>query len=228
MFTPNPSISFFVSVETADEADHLFNALLDGGQALMPIGTYPWSQRYGWVKDRFGVSWQVIAGRRAGQPAIFPCLMFAGAIQGKAEEAIRLYTKTFPNGRVDAVERYTATEGPEGTIKHGRFFLDDQVMVVMDARGGHGFTFNEGLSLQVMCDDQAEVDRYWTALSEGGEQGPCGWLKDRFGLSWQVVPRILPKLLTTGDAASRDRAFAALMKMKKLDVAALERAFAGS
>ncbi len=228
IFALNPSISFFVQVETAGEVDRLFAALVEGGEALMPLDAYPWSERYGWVKDRFGVSWQVIAGRRPPEGSmIAPCLMFTGAQHGRAEEAMRLYTGIFPNGRIDAVERYAAGEGPEGTVKHGRFVLAGREMVAMDSHYEHGFTFNEALSLQVMCENQAELDRYWAALGEGGEHGPCGWLKDRFGVSWQVVPATIEQWLASRDTAARDRAFEAMLKMKKLDIAALERAFQG-
>ena len=227
-FVLNPSISFFVHVDTPGEANQLFAALLDGGQALMPLGEYPWSERYGWVKDRFGVTWQVITGRRDGAEAtIVPCLMFAGAQHGRAEEAMKAYAGVFPGGRVEAVDRYAAGEGPEGTVKHGRFVLAGQAMIAMDSHIDHGFGFNEALSLQVMCDDQAELDRYWTALADGGEEGPCGWLKDRFGVSWQVAPAQMAGWMASDDVAARDRAFRAMMTMKKLDVAALEAAFAG-
>lgn len=152
LFVVNPSISFFVHVERAEDATRLFSALADGGEALMPLGQYAWSERYGWVKDRFGVSWQVIAERRpAGGATIVPCLMFAGAQHGRAEEAMRVYAAAFPDGRVESTERYGAGEGPEGTVKHGRFVLAGQEMAAMDSHLNHGFTFNEALSLQVMC-----------------------------------------------------------------------------
>lgn len=229
MFVVNPSISFFVHVDSGAEADRMFAVLLDGGEALMPIDAYPWSVRYGWVKDRFGVSWQVMAGRRPpGAATIVPCLMFAGKQHRRAEEAMRFFTGVFPGGRIDLVERNAAGEGPEGTVKHGRFVLDGHTLVAMDSHLEHGFTFSEALSLQVMCEGQAEVDRFWDALSDGGEQGPCGWLKDRFGVSWQVVPRGIEAWMTSKDTRARDRAFAAMLTMKKLDVAELERAFAGA
>ena len=228
LFIPNPSISFFVHVDTAAEVDLLYAALAEGGDALMPLGSYPWSERYAWVKDRFGVSWQVIVGRRAeGGATIAPCLMFAGAQHGRAEEAMRLYAGIFPGGRIDSVERYAAGEGPPGTVKHGRFVVAGQEMVAMDSHVAHGFTFNEALSFQVQCADQAELDRLWDALGEGGAHGPCGWLKDRFGLSWQVVPSRIGTWITSTDAAARDRMFAAMMQMTKLDIAALERAYEG-
>lgn len=224
-FVINPSISFFVHRDTAEDTEQLFHALADGGQVLMPLDAYPWSERYGWVQDRFGVSWQVITGQRAGGAIIAPCLMFAGAQHGKAEPAMQMYTGIFPDASVGKVERYAAEEGPEGTVKHGRFVLAGQDMIAMDSHIDHGFTFNEAVSLQVMCKDQGEVDRYWEALSEGGEKGPCGWLKDRFGLSWQVVPDGIAEWMTSKDAAARDRAFQAMLGMTKLDIAALQAAF---
>lgn len=228
LFKLNPSISFFAHVDSAEQADRLFEALAEGGTVLMPLDAYPWSERYGWVQDRFGVSWQVIAGRRPKSGALIaPCLMFSGAQHGKAEQAIQTYTRIFPDSRVETLERYAAGEGPEGTIKHGRFVLAGQDMVAMDSHIEHAFGFNEALSLQVMCKDQAEIDRYWEALSEGGEKGPCGWLKDRFGVSWQVVPAGIAEWLTSPDTAARDRAFQALMGMTKPDVAGLQAAFRG-
>jgi predicted 3-demethylubiquinone-9 3-methyltransferase (glyoxalase superfamily) len=228
IFVLNPSISFFVHVDTPADAERLFAALADGGEVLMPLDSYPWSERYGWVKDRFGVSWQVIAGRRAeGGRTIAPCLMFAGPQHGRAAEAMRLFAGIFPGGRIDSMERYAAGEGPPGTVKHGRFGLAGHEMVAMDSHVDHGVTFNEALSLQVMCEDQDEIDRYWTALSDGGEPGPCGWLKDRFGLSWQVVPTAIAEWMTSTDTAARDRAFEVMLQMKKLDIAALRRAYEG-
>jgi predicted 3-demethylubiquinone-9 3-methyltransferase (glyoxalase superfamily) len=226
-FKINPSISFFVYVETPEEADRLFGALSNGGSVLMPLGEYPWSPRYGWARDRFGVSWQVITGRPPGAPVIAPCLMFTGRHHGKAGPALEAYASIFPGARIEALERYAASEGPVGTIKHARLSIGRQALTAMDSSFDHGFTFDEAVSLQVMCRDQAELDRYWAVLSEGGKQGPCGWLTDRFGVSWQVVPAAIAEWLTSGDAAARERAFQAVMKMKKLDIAAIQAAFAG-
>jgi predicted 3-demethylubiquinone-9 3-methyltransferase (glyoxalase superfamily) len=228
LFKINPSISFFVSVERPEEADRIFAALADRGEVLMAIGKYPWSERFGWVKDRFGVSWQVMAARAPGRITIYPCLMFTDLQKGRADEAIETYTSVFPDSRVEDVQRYTNEEGPEGMVKHGRFILAGQLMVVMDSKHiKHGFGFNEAVSLQVMCKDQSEVDRFWEKLSEGGEKGPCGWLKDRFGLSWQIVPAGIVAWMTSKDVAARDRAFGAMMRMKKPDIAALQAAFEG-
>jgi predicted 3-demethylubiquinone-9 3-methyltransferase (glyoxalase superfamily) len=225
-FVPNPSISFFVHVDNPAEADGIFAPLAEGGQALMPLDAYPWSERYGWVQDRFGVSWQVMAGRRPpGGSTFSPCLMFSGPQHGRAEEAMQAYAGVFPGSRIVDVSRYAAGEGPEGTVKHGRFVLAGQDMVAMDSHLAHGITFNEGLSFQVMCDDQASIDRHWAVLGAGGSYGPCGWLKDRFGLSWQVVPARIGRWMSSDDPAARDRAFAAMLTMGKLDIATLERAW---
>jgi predicted 3-demethylubiquinone-9 3-methyltransferase (glyoxalase superfamily) len=228
IFKINPSVSFFVQCDSADDARRLFGALSDGGQVLMALDKYPWSALYGWTADRYGVSWQVITGRPPGSTAtIVPCLMFTGPQHGRAGAAIEAYTHIFPASRVDRVEKYGAGEGPEGTIKHGRFVLDGQPVVAMDSHMANGFTFNEGLSLQVMCKDQAEIDRYWDALAEGGQTSMCGWLKDRFGLSWQVVPSSIGAWMTSKDAAARDRAFNAVMRMTRLDIAKIQAAFDG-
>jgi len=194
----------------------------------MPIGAYPWSERYGWVRDRHGVSWQVMSTGRRGPSQIVPCLMFAGKQHGRAAEAIEAWSGVFPGSRTLRVERYAAGEGAIGMVKHGRFLLAGQELVVMDAHVDSAIAFDEGLSLQVHCRDQAEVDRYWEALGAGGQPGPCGWLKDRFGLSWQVVPAAISTWMASGDTAASDRAFAAMMTMGKPDVAALQRAFSGA
>ena len=228
-FIINPSISFFVQVDSPSEANRLFAAFAENGKVLMALDTYPFSDRYGWVQDRFGVSWQVITGQSSpGGAMIAPCLMFAGSVHGQAEAAMRGYASIFPEGRIITVARYEPGEGPEGTVKHGRVALAGQEMIAMDSHINHGLTFNEAISLQVMCEGQDELDRYWDALSKAGEKGPCGWLKDRFGVSWQVVPSSIADWMTSKDTAARDRAFDAVMRMKKLDIAAIQAAFDGA
>jgi predicted 3-demethylubiquinone-9 3-methyltransferase (glyoxalase superfamily) len=160
-------------------------------------------------------------------PKLSPCLWF----DREAEEAARFYVSVFPDSGIDAVSRY-GKEGfevhgkPEGTVMTVAFHLGEQPFTALN--GGPEFHFSEAISFQVPCETQAEVDYYWSNLSAGGEEGPCGWLKDRFGLSWQVVPTALPRLLTDPDAAKRERVTRAFMGMKKLDVAALERAARGA
>lgn len=152
-------------------------------------------------------------------PKITPCLWF----DTEGEEAATFYTSLFPNSRITDVARY-GSAGPrqEGTVMTVAFELDGQAFTALN--GGPEFTFNEAISLQVDCEDQAEVDGYWSALSEGGEEGPCGWLKDRYGVSWQIIPSALPRLLEDPDAEKTQRVMAAMLKMRKIEVAELERA----
>jgi len=226
-FVKNPSISFFVHVDTAEEANRLHAALVEGGIELMPLGTYPWSERYAWVQDRFGTSWQVFTGREPGGPVIVPFLMFSGKVGGCAKEAMELFTKVFEGGRIERVTEHPREAAPEGWISESRFRILGQQMAAFDSPVEHAFGFNEGISLQVMCKDQQEVDRYWDALSEGGQPGPCGWLTDRFGISWQIVPEQIADWIACEDEAARTRAFAAVMEMSKLEIAEIERAFRG-
>ncbi|MEZ6187144.1 MAG: VOC family protein [Planctomycetota bacterium] len=227
LFTPNPSVSFFLYAERADEVDRVYAALEPGGKALMPLGSYPWSERYGWIQDRFGISWQVMLRRSPDDPAVAPSLMFADARFGQAAQALETYARVF-SGEVTLLDRYPESMGvPGDAIAHGRCVVDGQTLTAMDAPGEHGFAFSEAISLAVHCADQAEVDRLWEALGEGGEHGPCGWLKDRFGLSWQVTPASMLSRILSEDSAAKDRAFQAMLGMSKLDLAALDAAYAG-
>jgi len=155
---------------------------------------------------------------------ISPCLWF----DGDAEEAARLYTSLFPNSHIDSVDRSPADtpSGPEGTVITVNFTLAGRSYIALN--GGPDFKFTEAVSFSIDCDDQAEVDRYWDALlADGGEPSVCGWLRDRFGLSWQVIPRQLPEMLSSEDRDAARRAMQAMLKMVKIDVAELERAYSG-
>jgi len=152
---------------------------------------------------------------------ITPCLWF----DTEGEEAANFYTSIFPNSRIVDIARYgSAGPRPEGSVMTVSFELDGQEFVALN--GGPQFEFNEAISFQVDCKNQEEVDAFWTKLSEGGEEGPCGWLKDRFGVSWQIVPTVLPELLADPDRAKSQRVMAAMLKMKKIEIDALERAAA--
>ena len=157
---------------------------------------------------------------------ITPCLWF----DTQAEEAAKFYTAVFKDSRINKISRHTEAgrdiHGKEaGSVLTVEFELEGQVFTALN--GGPHFKFNEAVSFQVMCEEQTEVDYFWQKLSDGGQEGECGWLKDKFGVSWQVVPQVLPQMLTDTDRAKRERAMTALMSMKKFDVAAPQRAFAG-
>ena len=154
---------------------------------------------------------------------ITPCLWF----DDQGEDAASFYTSVFPNSRILEVTRYgSAGPRPEGMVMTVGFELDGQRFTALN--GGPGFTFNEAISFEVECADQAEVDRYWSALSDGGEEGPCGWLKDRYGVSWQIIPKRLNELVADPDTEKAQRVMAAMLKMGKIDVAELERAAAAA
>lgn len=224
MFTINPSVSFFVICESEVETDSVWNKLMDGGQALMPLGKYEWSDKYGWCQDRFGVSWQVAYGKLSdvGQ-RITPSLLFVGQQHGKAGEAIDFYMSIFPNSSVTGVLKYgIEEEEPEGTVKHAQFTINNYVVMAMDSAGPHAFSFNEAVSLVVACKDQQEIDYYWQQLTDGGEESKCGWLKDRFGISWQIVPAQLGIWMSEPGRARRITD--AFLKMTKMDIEKLENA----
>lgn len=223
-FKFNPSISFFVIFETEAEVDKLWQQLREGGMALMELQKYDWSDKYGWVQDKFGLSWQVSLGKKedVGQ-FITPSLLFVGKQHGKAEEAVRFYTSVFEDSGIAGILRYNAGEQePEGTVKHAQFTLNGQVFMAMDSSLEHPFAFNEAISFVVNCESQAEVDYYWEKLSAVPEAEQCGWLKDKFGVSWQIVPTILSQLLNDPDRERSKRAMQAMLQMKKIDIQALK------
>lgn len=219
MFTPNPSISLFATFDDEKQVDAAFKKLSEGGKVMMALDKYPWSDRYGWVQDQFGVSWQLMLAKPGlMEQKITPALMFTQSMAGKAEEAMQLYTSLFPDSSVENISRYEKGEADvEGTVKHGRFLLDGQMFVAMDSSAAHAFTFSEGVSICVNCDTQEEIDRYWNRLTaDGGEESMCGWLKDKYGVSWQIVPSVLEKLMS--DPSKFQRVIQEVMKMKKLDI----------
>ena len=225
-FRITPAISFFVNCETADEVDELWGALSDGGMALMPLGAYPFSPKYGWIQDRYGVSWQVMLAEEEVEQAIIPSLLFVGDVCGKAEEAVGFYTSVFGDARPLSLHRYGPDQESEDadSVMFADFVLEGQTFAAMDSALEHPFTFNEGVSLMVGCETQEEVDHYWDRLSAvpGAEQ--CGWLKDRYGVSWQIVPTVLFELLADPDPERAGRVTEAMLQMKKLDIAGLRAA----
>lgn len=230
LFEFNPSVSFRVSCDTVEEVDSLWDRLSDGGTPLMPLDSYPFSDRYGWTEDRYGLSWQIMhAGQQQVSQRVTPTLMFVGDVHGKAEEAVGFYTSLFSDSEGGDLLRYGKDEAPdvEGTVRHAGFSLAGQEFAAMDSAHDHGFGFSEAISFMINCDTQEEIDRYWDVLSAVPEAEQCGWLKDRYGLSWQVVPAELDGLLRTGTEDQIARVTAAFLEMKKFDLAELRRAYDG-
>lgn len=235
-FTINPSISFFVNFDPSQDPaarEHLdatWNKLSDGGTALMPLEQYPFSEHYGWIQDKYGVSWQLMLTNPAGEkrPFITPSLMFTGALAGRAEEAIDFYCSVFHGSRGISA-RYPAgmENDKEGTLMYADYNLLNTWLAAMDSAGPHKFTFNEAVSLVVPCETQAEIDYYWSKISKVPEAEQCGWCKDQFGVSWQIWPTVMGDMMTTGTPEQIDRVTKAFLTMKKFDIATLQKAFAG-
>lgn len=227
VFKFTPAISFFVSCRTQKEVDELFRQLSDGGGIFMPLDRYPFSEKFGWVIDKFGVSWQLILASAAQK--ITPCLMFAREQHKKAEEAMNFYVSVFKNSHISMVAHYEKGEDVPGTVKHAKFSLGGQEFIAMDSGLDHQFTFTEAISFVVNCENQEEIDYYWKKLSEGGDEKAqqCGWLKDKYGVSWQIVPVILGEMLRDKDPGKSERVTRAMLQMKKIDIEGLKKAYEG-
>ncbi len=225
-FKLNPSISFLVACDTEGEVDVLWGELTKKGVVRMGLGEYTFSEKYGWVEDRYGVSWQLMFTRRLGQ-RITPTLMFVGGVCGKTEEAVNFYASVFHDAKVGDILRYGKGMEPdrEGSVQHVAFTLDGQDFAAMDSAHQHGFSFNEAISFVVKCESQDEVDYYWGKLSDDPKAEQCGWLKDKYGLSWQIVPTVMDEMLRDKDEEKVARVTEAFLKMKKIDVEALKRAY---
>ncbi len=229
-FSLNPSISLMVACSTAEEVELKYAALSQGGSDLMPLGEYPFSKRYAWTQDRYGLSWQLILSTEEKiSQKITPSLLFSGSVCGKTEEAMSFYTSVFKGGTVNLISHYQQGESdlPEAKINYASFTLNETNFVAMDNGYPADFSFNEAFSLMVYCDTQEEIDYYWNALSAVPDAEQCGWLKDKFGVSWQITPTLLDDILFHGTRAEARRVLEAFLPMKKIDMKAIEAARQG-
>ena len=225
-YAPNPSLSCILNFDPLlfggeDQAraylDELYERL-SGGGVLMELGEYPFSPRYAWVRDRFGMTWQLMLTDPAGEPRpfILPSFMFGDANHANAEEATATWIALFDDARRGALRRYEEGGLMEaGTIMFTDFTLRGTWMAAMDSGAFHDFTFTPGVSMIISCRDQEEIDRYWTGLSAVPEAERCGWCVDRWGVSWQVVPDNIAELMA--DAATREK----ILQMGKIDLTRL-------
>ncbi|KUY17576.1 hypothetical protein BAZ12_01515 [Elizabethkingia miricola] len=227
-FEKNPSISFLINCASEENVQHYWDLLSEGGMALMELDSYPWSKKYGWIKDKYGTNWQLYFGEMQEQRLV-PTLMFMHQNNGKAMEAMEFYTSTFPNSKIEGVLKYKDGgengENPEN-VQHAQFIINNYMLSCMDSSFDHKFDFNEGISLVMMTNDQKETDHLWnTLIFGGGRESMCGWLKDRYGVSWQIVPKRLIELMNDTDPAKSQKVVQAMLKMQKIIIADLEAAY---
>jgi len=236
LFKFNPSVSFILNFDPSkggrarEDLDALWEKLSRGGTVLVVLDKYPFSERYGWIQDKYGISWQLILSSPEGEerPFITPALMFVGSVCGQAEEATNFYLSVFKNTKRGTMARYPEGMEPdkEGTVMFTDFRIENHWFAAMDSAREHGFEFNEAISFIVNCDTQSEIDYYWSKLSAVPEAEQCGWLKDKYGLSWQIVPRAMEEMMGHGTEEQIAAVTQAFLPMKKFDLAALRRAYA--
>lgn len=220
--TPTPAISFFLNFDPAfridarGDLDRVWQSLVEGGTVLMELGEYPFSQRYGWIQDKFGVNWQIMLTDPEGEPRPFvvPNLMFSGDAQNRAGDAVDFYRSVLPESTLGTRVNYPEAQGPVTTesVMFSDFKAYGEWIAAMDSGVEQPFTFSPGVSLQVNVSGQKELDRIWAGLSAVPEAEQCGWLTDRYGVSWQVTPDNLAELM------ERPGAYGRLMEMKKIQI----------
>lgn len=231
LFKFNPSVSLLVTCNSTNAVDALWEKLSNGGMVLMELGAYPFSDRYGWLQDKYGLSWQVSYSSEAKvKQKITPAIMFVGSVYGKAAEAIHFWASVFPESKVEAVQYYGKGEEPdqEGKLKYADFSLCGQEFRAVASAYEHQFSFNEAISFIVSCDTQSEIDYYWEKLSADPGAEQCGWLKDQYGFSWQIVPGMMDDMMSQGNQEQMARVTEAFLKMKKFDIEVLKQAYEGS
>ncbi|MDQ1095587.1 MULTISPECIES: VOC family protein [Chryseobacterium] len=230
-FTKNPSVSFTVFCQTEEEILGYWQRLSEKGKVMMPLDSYPWSRKFGWVEDQYGVSWQLTLDEKIPEQKIMPALMFIHQNNGKAQQAMELYTQIFPDSEIKKIQRYgdsgeNNNAEPAGHISQGHFIINGYSFLCTENSYDHQFDFNEAISIVVMTDDQSQTDHYWNALvAGGGRESMCGWLKDRYGLSWQIVPKRLIELMNDQDPAKAHKVVQAMFQMQKIIIEDLEKAY---
>lgn len=225
-FTPNPSLSLMLIFDPSSNPDaeqalrHAAAVLGEEGNAIMPLGEYPFSPLYAWIEDKYGVSWQLLTPMeplREGRPFVLPTFLFGHITDSRARAALNLYTEIFEDAEIGTVIPYDETAEPVdmGGVIYSEMQLADQWFVAMDAAEPVEFSFTPGASLLVKCTTQEEIDRLWDGLSATPSAEQCGWCRDEFGFSWQIIPEAFQTLCTD------PQAYAAMMKMKKIILAEL-------
>lgn len=226
-FKFTPAFSFLINFDPSQnpnaetDIQKVWDGISEGGEALMPVGEYPFAKKYGWIKDKYGLTWQLMLTNPDGEPRpqVIPFMTFVQGNAGKAAEARDYYISIFKNSKKGSEMKYPDGMDPEkeGNLMFADFMLENQWFAIMEsANEGHKFNFNESVSLMVNCKDQEEIDFFWEKLSAVPESEQCGWLKDKYGVSWQIIPENMREFMTPETTQ-------AFLKMKKIDINELKR-----
>ncbi len=236
-FQFNPSISFFINFDSStdenarENLDLVWEELSQGGTPLMPLQEYPFSKRYGWLKDKYGLTWQLMLTNPDDEerPFIVPSLMYVQDVARKAEEASDFYLSVFSESSRGNIVRYPAgiEQDKEGTLMFTDFMLKKQWFAAMDSAQSHNFKFNEAISLLVRCKNQEEIDYYWEMLSSDPKAEQCGWLRDRYGVSWQIWLEVMGEMMANGTTEQLNRLTKKFLQMKKFNIEKLIEAYQG-
>jgi len=225
-FTFNPSISFYVFCDTKEEVDRLWKKMNQNATILMELMEYPFMKYFGWIQDQFGLSWQICLDESRGKEKqkIVPCLLFSSEVAGNAQKALDFYQKIFTSFKFHKHEYYDSEEliQKQPHVKYAEFEICNFTMVVMDHIMEADFSFNEAISFMISCENQEELDLYWEALSYDVQAEQCGWLKDQFGLSWQIIPKDFGDIMSYAAPEKMEKLTKAFLKMKKLDMKKLK------
>jgi predicted 3-demethylubiquinone-9 3-methyltransferase (glyoxalase superfamily) len=220
-FKFNPSVSLMVYLKRSEDVDRICEALVKGGSELMPLGEYSFSKRYAWISDQYGLNWQLMLSDKFElDQVIVPSLLFSNKTCGRAGEAIDHYLSVFPESEKSTVSSYEAGEAMDdrAKINYSEINLLGEKLILMDHGMGGDFDFNEAVSFQVMCDDQAEIDYYWEKLSFYSEAEQCGWIKDKFSVSWQIVPANLNQIMARETKEEVKKVTQMMLGMKKIEI----------
>ena len=223
MFQSSAANSLYLYCESNDEIERVHKLLSNDGKVKMKLGNYGWSKKYSSITDKYGIDWQLDVDEVRSIQKIIPSLLFTNDKKERISDAISRYTSIFQDHRKLMAVPYPAESNViRGTIMFAQLYLQDQIFQMMSSDFTNDFDFTEGMSYVVECDDQEQIDHYWQELSTGGNEGQCGWLKDEFGISWQIIPAKLGSIMHS--AANPKKIIEALMKMKKLKINELVRA----
>ena len=226
LFRFNDSISFFVYCSSESEINRLYEKLSENGSVLMPLGKYDWSRKYAWIRDKYGLSWQLDVEDIRSSQKILPSLLFVNEKSTRVREAVEFYSSVFPDSGVIMEAPYDKTTSmPDGSLLFAQFRLSGFLFNAMSSTLHHDYDFNESVSFMVYCDTQEEIDYYWEKLKEGGEEQQCGWIKDKFGVAWQIVPTEMVEMMSTTNKDQLASVTSEMLKMVKLDIKALRNAY---